>query len=70
MLKFKVDENMPVEVATLLAGAGDDAATVIPVGVCQAGFRGNSDRLPAMRYGKRFFCVSPKICSPQDDAIG
>lgn len=28
MLKFTVDENMPVEVAALLAGAGHDAATV------------------------------------------
>jgi predicted nuclease of predicted toxin-antitoxin system len=28
MLKFKVDENMPVEVAALLAQAGHDALTV------------------------------------------
>ena len=28
MLKFKVDENLPVEVAALLASAGHDAATV------------------------------------------
>src|SRR5438876_109704 len=28
MLKFKVDENMPAETATLLAGAGHDAMTV------------------------------------------
>ncbi len=27
-MKFKVDENMPVEVAALLAGAGHDALTV------------------------------------------
>ena len=28
MLKFKVDENMPAEVATLLVAAGHDALTV------------------------------------------
>jgi predicted nuclease of predicted toxin-antitoxin system len=28
MLKFKVDENLPTEVAELLAGAGHDAVTV------------------------------------------
>lgn len=28
MLKFKVDENLPVEAAALLAGAGHDALTV------------------------------------------
>jgi predicted nuclease of predicted toxin-antitoxin system len=27
-MKFKVDENMPIEVAELLANAGHDAATV------------------------------------------
>lgn len=29
MLKFKVDENLPVEVATLLRNAGHDALTVL-----------------------------------------
>jgi predicted nuclease of predicted toxin-antitoxin system len=28
MLKFKVDENLPIEVANLLASAGHDAVTV------------------------------------------
>ncbi len=28
MSKFKIDENLPTEVATLLAGAGHDAVTV------------------------------------------
>ena len=28
MLKFKVDENLPTEVAGLLAGVGHDAVTV------------------------------------------
>jgi hypothetical protein len=28
MLKFKVDENLPLEVAELLVGAGHDALTV------------------------------------------
>jgi len=28
MLKFKIDENLPVEAAELLAGAGHDALTV------------------------------------------
>lgn len=29
MLKFKVDENLPIEVATLLVDAGHDAVTVL-----------------------------------------
>jgi len=29
MLKFKIDENLPVETATLLADAGHDAVTVL-----------------------------------------
>ena len=29
MLKFKVDENLPIEVATLLVDAGHDALTVL-----------------------------------------
>ena len=33
MLKFKVDENLPLEAAQLLAGAGHDAVTVADQGM-------------------------------------
>jgi len=35
-MRFKLDENLPVEVAELLAGAGHDAHTVNQEGLCGA----------------------------------
>jgi predicted nuclease of predicted toxin-antitoxin system len=32
-LKFKVDENLPMEIATLLAAAGHDAVSVLDQGL-------------------------------------
>jgi len=56
-MKFKIDENLPVEIAVGLRNAGHDAMTVVDQGGCSPAVQRNRLTCPSCFRSK---CVQPR----------